>query len=315
MRLLRFFIIGVAILVLSYGLVWYIAAVIAEGFINRSIARLDGNGVDFQTQKQGFEGLWDLGFRYQMTDAEFKFETYGVSLTVPGKITAGINLTRPLNLNVTLPEGGTFVYPLLLGDLGRTTLSADFTVDREISDFVVAVAGINLNSLGMVAVSAEAISASYGAGDGAFSVNGDVKGVQLRDYVKPMLDRQLPPGVRLPEQDVDLSVQGRLVPAGVAFDRRLNNLKGWLDDGGYLIIDTLDAPFHDLLATPLKSLIFSSDAGGLSGIFCPKICTAEACSPRFVLDNLSLVDTSVVKTMPLPTPYQGMDGTAVCGAL
>lgn len=315
MRLFRFCFIGLAVLALFYALIWFVTAIIAEEFINRSIARLDRNGVDIKAQKQGFEGLLDFGFQYQMTDAEFTFDTYGVSFTVPGKTTAGVDLVRPLNLNVNLPEGGKFVYPLLLGDLGRTTLSADFTIDREISDFVAALERIDLNALGLVGVSAQALNASYSSGDGAFSVTGHVKGVKLQDFVKQMLDQQLPSGVRLPEQDVALSVQGRLVPADLAFDRRLNNLKGWLDNGGYLIIDTLDVPFHDLLESPLKTIIFSSNAGGLSGIFCPKICTAEACSPRFVLDNLSLVDTSVVKTMPLPTPYQGMDAAAVCAAL
>ena len=81
MRLIRWTALLVAFLFALYVVGWFLAANVAGQQVDRVIARLARAGIDVQTTEQGFEGLTDLGFRFQLTDATYASETYGASLS------------------------------------------------------------------------------------------------------------------------------------------------------------------------------------------------------------------------------------------
>ena len=85
----------VAFLLALYVVGWFLVANVAGQQVDRVIERLARAGIDVRTTEQGFEGLTDLGFRFQLTDATYASETYGASLSTPGKTQAGVNLLDP----------------------------------------------------------------------------------------------------------------------------------------------------------------------------------------------------------------------------
>ena len=313
MRLIRWTALLVAFLLALYVAGWFVAAHVAGQQVDRVIGRLARAGVDVRTTEQGFEGLTDLGFRFQLMDAIYASETYGASLSTPGKTQAGINLLDPTTLSLNVPAGSQIQSPLVLGELGEVTAQVSATFDREVEAVAVSMDTMTLTALGgLVAISGDGFNLSYQA-DGRFSATANLDGVQIVEFMKELIDKRLPESLVLPEEPVSLAFSGQIYPAALRLGA--GDVSAWFGNGGYIVIDRLNMPFHEKLLSPHKGLIFSEKAGVTQSILCPMQCEQGECRPTMVLRNQSVVDASVVATLTLPGRYQGLAADALCDAL
>ena len=313
MRLIRWTALLVAFLLALYVAGWFVAAHVAGQQVDRAFGRLARAGIDVRTAEQGFEGLADLGFRFQLMDAVYASETYGASLSTPGKTQAGINLLDPTTASLDVPAGSQIQSPLVLGELGEVKAQLSATFDREVEAVAVSMDTMTLTGLGgLVAISGDGFNLSYQA-DGKFSATANLDGVQVVEFMKELIDKRLPESLVLPEEPVSLAFSGQLFPAGLRLGA--GDISAWFGNGGYIVIDRLNMPFHEKLLTPQKGLIFSEKAGVTQSILCPLQCEQGDCGPTMVLRNQSVVDVSVVATLTLPGRYQGLAADALCDAL
>ena len=215
MRLIRWTALLVAFLLALYVVGWFLVANVAGQQVDRVIARLARAGIDVRTTEQGFEGLTDLGFRFQLTDATYASETYGASVSTPGKTQAGVNLLDPTTLSLNVPAGSQIQSPLILGELGEVNAQVSATFDREIEAVAVSMDTMTLTALGgLVAMSGDGFDLSYQA-DGRFSATANLDGVQVVEFMKELIDKRLPQSLVLPEEPVALAFSGQLYPAGL----------------------------------------------------------------------------------------------------
>ena len=313
MRLIRWTALLVAFLLALYVAGWFVAAHVAGQQVDRAFGRLARAGIDVRTTAQGFEGLTDLGFRFQLMDAIYASETYGASLSTPGKTQAGINLLDPTTVSLDVPAGSQIQSPLVLGELGEVKAQLSATFDREVEAVAVSMDTMTLTALGgLVAISGDGFNLSYQA-DGRFSATANLDGVQVVEFMKELIDKRLPESLVLPEEPVSLAFSGQLFPAGLRLGA--GDISAWFGNGGYIVIDRLNMPFHEKLLTPHKGLIFSEKAGVTQSILCPLQCEQGDCGPTMVLRNQSVVDVSVVATLTLPGRYQDLAADALCDAL
>ena len=313
MRLIRWTALLVAFLLALYVAGWFVAAHVAGQQVDRAFGRLARAGIDVRTAEQGFEGLADLGFRFQLMDAVYASETYGASLSTPGKTQAGINLLDPTTASLDVPAGSQIQSPLVLGELGEVKAQLSATFDREVEAVAVSMDTMTLTALGgLIAISGDGFNLSYQA-DGRFSAAANLDGVQVVEFMKELIDKRLPESLVLPEEPVSLAFSGQLFPAGLRLGA--GDISAWFGNGGYIVIDRLNMPFHEKLLTPQKGLIFSEKAGVTQSILCPLQCEQGDCGPTMVLRNQSVVDVSVVATLTLPGRYQGLAADALCDAL
>ena len=313
MRLLRWTALLVAFLLALYVAGWFVAASVAGQQVDRVIGRLARAGIDVRTADQGFEGLTDLGFRFQLVDATYVSETYGASLSTPGKTQGGVKLLDPTTLTLNVPAGSQIQSPLVLGQLGEINAQVNATFDREVEAVALSMDTMTLTALGgLVALSGDGFHLRYDV-DGKFSATANLDGVQIVEFMKELIDKRLPESLVLPEDPVTLEISGQLNPAGLTL--RTRDASAWFGNGGYIVIDRLNMPFHEKLLTPHKGLIFSEKGGVIQTILCPLECEHDGCSPTMVLRNQSLVDPSVVATLTLPGRYQGLAAGALCDAL
>ena len=313
MRLIRWTALLVAFLLALYVAGWFLVASLAGQQLDRVFGRLARAGIDVRTTEQGFEGLTDLGFRFQLMDAVYASETYGASLSTPGKTQAGIKLLDPTALSLNVPAGSQIQSPLVLGELGEVTAQVSATFDREVEAVAVSMDTMTLTALGgLVAISGDGFNLSYQA-DGRFSATANLDGVQVVEFMKELIDKRLPESLVLPEEPVELELSGQLYPAGPSLG--VGDVSAWFAKGGHIVINRLNMPFHEQLLTPHKGLVFSEKAGVTQSILCPMRCEQGDCGPTMVLRNQSLVDASVVATLTLPGRYQGLAADALCDAL
>ena len=313
MRLIRWTALLVAFLLALYVAGWFLAAHVAGQQVDRAFGRLARAGIELRTTEQGFEGLTDLGFRFQLMDAIYASETYGASLSTPGKTQAGINLLDPTTVSLNVPAGSQIQSPLVLGELGEVKAQVSATFDREVEAVAVSMDTMTLTALGgLIAISGDGFNLSYQA-DGRFSAAANLDGVQVVEFMKELIDKRLPESLVLPEEPVSLAFSGQLFPAGLRLGA--GDISAWFGNGGYIVIDRLNMPFHEKLLTPQKGLIFSEKAGVTQSILCPLQCEQGDCGPTMVLRNQSVVDVSVVATLTLPGRYQGLAADALCDAL
>ena len=313
MRLIRWTALLVAFLLALYVVGWFLVANVAGQQVDRVIERLARAGIDVETTEQGFEGLTDLGFRFQLTDATYASETYGASVSTPGKTQAGVNLLDPNTLSLNVPAGSQIQSPLILGELGEVNAQVSATFDREVEAVAISMDTMTLTALGgLVAMSGDGFDLSYQA-DGRFSATANLDVVQVVEFMKELIDKRLPQSLVLPEEPVALVFSGQLYPAGLRLGT--GDVGAWFGNGGYLVIDRLNMPFHEKLLTPHKGLMFSDKAGVMRSILCPLQCEQGDCGPTMVLRNQSVVDASVVATLTLPSRYQGLAADALCEAL
>ena len=313
MRLIRWTALLVAFLLALYVAGWFAAAHVAGQQVDRAFGRLARAGIDVRTAEKGFEGLADLGFRFQLMDAVYASETYGASLSTPGKTQAGINLLDPTTASLDVPAGSQIQSPLVLGELGEVKAQLSATFDREVEAVAVSMDTMTLTALGgLIAISGDGFNLSYQA-DGRFSATANLDGVQVVEFMKELIDKRLPESLVLPEEPVSLAFSGQLFPAGLRLGA--GDISAWFGNGGYIVIDRLNMPFHEKLLTPQKGLIFSEKAGVTQSILCPLQCEQGDCGPTMVLRNQSVVDVSVVATLTLPGRYQDLAADALCDAL
>ena len=313
MRLIRWTALLVAFLLALYVAGWFVAANVAGQQVDRAFGRLARAGVDVRTTEQGFEGLTDLGFRFQLMDAVYASETYGASLSTPGKTQAGINLLDPTTVSLNVPAGSQIQSPLVLGELGEVKAQLSATFDREVEAVAVSMDTMTLTALGgLIAISGDGFNLSYQA-DGRFSATANLDGVQVVEFMKELIDKRLPESLVLPEEPVELELSGQLYPAGLRLGA--GDISAWFGNGGYVVIDRLNMPFHEKLLAPHKGLIFSEKSGVTQSILCPLQCEQGDCGPTMVLRNQSVVDASVVAKLTLPGRYQGLAADALCDAL
>ena len=313
MRLIRWTALLVAFLLALYVAGWFVAANVAGQQVDRVIGRLARAGIELRTAEQGFEGLTDLGFRFQLMDAIYASETYGASLSTPGKTQTGINLLDPTTVSLNVPAGSQIQSPLVLGELGEIKAQLSATFDREVEAVAVSMDTMTLTALGgLVAISGDGFNLSYQA-DGRFSATANLDGVQVVEFMKELIDKRLPESLVLPEEPVSLAFSGQLFPAGLRLGA--GDISAWFGNGGYVVIDRLNMPFHEKLLTPHKGLIFSEKVGVTQSILCPLQCEQGDCGPTMVLRNQSVIDTDVVATLALPGRFQGLAADALCDAL
>ena len=286
---------------------------IAEQQVDRVVTRLAQAGIDVRSAEQGFEGLAEFGFRFQMTGATYASDVYGASLTSPGKTQAGVTLIDPTTVTLSVPSGSQIQSPLVLGTLGEITASMSATLDRQVEAIAISMDSMTLTALGgLLAMSGDGFEFTYGA-DGQFSAIANLDGVQIVEFMKDLIDKRLPEGLILPEEPVQLEVSGRIVPAGLTLER--GGLGSWLASGGYIVVNRLNMPFHQKVLQPQKALIFASAGEVTTTILCPAECDQTGCVPTVVLRNQNVVDPEVVATLALPGRYQGLAGEDVCEVL